>query len=421
MNVIFNWSRSTVSARGQLDCERLAKSSLKDFFRHKEVTGLVSLMIFKLSPGGSTINKLKAVPRSQDFGRNPTGFPVMITTEGSKAITCLMSVEGLQEEEVRDLVLGGPYFRKQKIVSTPYEEDIVRQESDATTSSENSTSQDAVPVTSSEDRTSIDSELLRSGLPQHDLECLRAFYLELSETFFGGAKEGTVFVKNKSISSLMGQAFGLRHTLGAFGAVYSSRIRPFAKSEVRENIRGWSFSVTKVMAFTDGARIPKMAHPHPNTINLPPHLVYKAQSSTDLHEAERAPPFPLDDKPITVVLTTQDLLEVTQVSVPMSADWLVAAMALMESRSARLQELLCVEQEKQELLARLKALEEDIFLNAKKLAKAEEAVKETEISEELMLTYALHKKRHEEERMKLEAFEKLFVVSSPQIPVHKVA
>lgn len=195
---------------------------------------------------------------------------------------------------------------------------------------------DSYPVT----RHAIETALIGSGLPQHDLDCLRAFYLELVDKYFGKTDEESVFVSNEDISVLMRSAFRLGRARGLFGNIYSSRIRPFAERTNVQGKNGWNFSKEKVLPFIEGLRrIPKMACPHPHTVHVPPPLGANGNASfLDVHEGKKATPLLLDDKPVKVI-TGEDVERLIEDELFSDADLLKSVTLLLQAREKASEEL----------------------------------------------------------------------------------
>lgn len=301
----FVWRGIRPHSREKLS--RLAKSSIRSFFRYYPDDVTVSLVCFKACPGGDRNSLIKIVPLTADFGSHPVGVSVSVYLEGTQGLYALFTLEGLSDLRTRRVLSQGPYNKKPAQItetqSAIQDSTPVAAVSDAS-NGENKPSEEVTY----EARDDIDKELLSTGLAQHDLECLRAFYLELRDKFFNGFVEGYVFIPNDQLTPLIEEALGVAPRFGAdFGAVYSSRIRPFAENRTQSNVKGWNFKVRKVLTFIDGQLLPRMAHAHPHVMQVPTSSAQAPETFENIHSSEPALPIPLDDANVMLNVLNGDV------------------------------------------------------------------------------------------------------------------
>ena len=308
MSVHFNefvWRGIRPHSREKLT--RLAKSSIRSFFRHYQEDVTISLVCFKAAPGGDGNSLIKIVPLSSDYGSHPVGVSVSVYLEGTQGLYSLLTIEGQSDTKVKKILSQGPYNKKP---SQPKETQAEEQDSDpeVAVSDTNDDKLNPPEETTYEARHGINRELLDTGLAQHDLECLRAFYLELRDKFFNDCKDGYVFIPNDELTPLIKQALGVEPRFGGdFGAVYSSRIRPFAENQTQSNVRGWNFKVEKVLTFIDGELLPRMAHRHPHAIQVPTTAVAASDTYEGIHSSTQVQPIPLDEVQVKLQLLNNDV------------------------------------------------------------------------------------------------------------------
>ena len=349
------------------------KDSLRAFFGPHGIDG-VEFTAMGVGPGGKRGKIVTHMPGAQRSSRS-TGVPVRVWTEGTQAVRGLITAKGMDDSDLEKVVIGGLAPKPQK---------VVEQKVSPVNIAVCSVVQEAAPVdlhsvvvTPSESRNAIDKKLITGGLPQHDLELLRAFYLELTEKHFGGVKNGNVFVCNTDISALMGEAFGLRKIRGEYGNVYASRIRPFAESLIEGDVRGWNFSVEKILPFIEGVRlIPKIAASHPHVLHVPPPVSNgHGEVYPEIHEGEKAEPLPLDDQPVRVV-TGEVIEQMIEQELLSDFDLVNEVALLFRARSDALVLLVSAQEEDEKSLLAVKALEEQLKVKQAEHAAANAAVEE---------------------------------------------
>ena len=435
MNVTFNW-RATVQPSSRHFLEKRVRATLKEFFKHCSQHPLddVRLIAFKAGPGGDAQRLIKTVSLHPDFGRNPAGVPCIVHVEGTQGLTCLMGVDEVGDEMLVELLNNGPYLRKQKVVQSKnngvHEDSApvfqIGLQTATVLYQVEAMSEEKPPITTevvSEGRNLIDKELTATGLAQHDLECLRAFYFELVDGHFEGATTGNFFLTNAVISALAGPAFNIRRYKGAFGNFYASRIRTFADSVSVEDNPGWNFLVLKVLKFIEGTRIPKMAFAHPHRLNVPA-IPAPGTAQIGLHESEKAPSVGLDDLPVDVIMTGDILSQMVKDNTHSSFDFVAYAALLEKRRVERLKELHALLEVREilqgeviKLREKLEGLEKELTVSDEAVSLAEIKVKEVEIPPEIMQEILREKARLDEEEKKLMDRRKLldsFLSSYPQ-------
>ncbi len=108
-------SRGRFTGRAEATLFKLAKTSVKHFFKEcNPAPTAVHLLAFSVGVGGNPHSLIRIPTTTPDLGNHPVGVPVVIFTEGTQGLTCLMSIPGIGDEMVRELVRAGPYCFKKR-------------------------------------------------------------------------------------------------------------------------------------------------------------------------------------------------------------------------------------------------------------------------------------------------------------------
>lgn len=114
MKIEIDFSRGSFSGKACSILGKHARSLVKDFFKHYDKpVERVDLMAFKASTGANPQALIKVCKAaSQDFGHAPTGVPVVVFTEGTQGVTCLMRIDDADDNTIQQVIERGPYNRK---------------------------------------------------------------------------------------------------------------------------------------------------------------------------------------------------------------------------------------------------------------------------------------------------------------------
>jgi hypothetical protein len=111
-----NWRGLKSGAQKTLGA--IAKSKIRDFFRYipdeyNERT--VHFLGIKVISGADPQKIIKFATKNQDFGHHAVGIPVIIQVDGGQGLVCLLTIEGLTDDEIRILIQNGPYDKKPRV------------------------------------------------------------------------------------------------------------------------------------------------------------------------------------------------------------------------------------------------------------------------------------------------------------------
>lgn len=363
-----------LNGKARSNLSRPLRASLNEYFMVQRLfSGSLKFRATEVKSGIRPERLLEYRPSiANRFKGQTAGIPVHVWVEGTQGVVGFISSPTVSDEQLRKIVSSDPIKKESE------SEPIVREErTDQVAPSLDDTISDVEPKaevsevsigpnryeitqTPEDDRDLVVSELKTRNLLQHDITCLRVFYLELMEAYFPEMKEGMAFIPLREFTAFAARVLDVPVARGKTGNFYSSRVLPFGEKGEKDNVQGWYLSVTKVSDFVKSVkRIPRIAHPHPRTLHFPPQGENgSAPGFDDLHEEGQAGPLPLTDDPVVAIEYVQsDRMQ----------EFLDQVRTNMERSNELNRELAPLEESERQLAASLREIEAQIAqLNARR-------------------------------------------------------
>lgn len=286
----FTW-RGSFTEAGKKELAKAATETFTKFFQgFGQNLGDVSFTVFRVGRGGNSEKLIKVCPKHEVGGRHLPGLSVCIFTGGTQGLFCAVTAELMSERELETIMNSGPYRKKRTLIKAAAL--VGASESVAFSSShhvpeavhaikpvlseappapvlrvakanpEQAEASEQFGGSKGIEEARMNEALAESGLPQHDIELLRVFMLELVEPYtlpyFLEQKAIPPFVEIpcSAISAKMRKDWVIEKPRGGFAQLYSTRIAHFGyKSDnfpEGERNATWLLHVPTVVNFVGG-------------------------------------------------------------------------------------------------------------------------------------------------------------------------